>query len=293
MLLAKVELPSLGVVVVEVRGQQLHLLADDRGQLITQLGDVLHRSDRLSAIEAAVRRAHRVRDAASARWLPPIDRHEVWAAGVTYKRSQLARMEESETAASVYDQVYEADRPELFFKSTPERVVGPGVPIRARADATWSVPEPELTLLVSPTLDIVGYTIGNDVSSRDIEGDNPLYLPQAKVYNQSCAMGPAVLVQEAPISATTPISLSITRGGTEVFAGHTDLSQMKRKLAELVAWLGRELDFPHGAALMTGTGIVPDSDFTMLPGDLVEITIAEIGTLRNPVEQRSGSQPEG
>ncbi|NNJ24243.1 fumarylacetoacetate hydrolase family protein [Alienimonas chondri] len=218
--------------------------------------------------------------------LSPLDVQEVWAAGVTYKRSQVARMEESEAAADHYDRVYSADRPELFFKSTAARVVAHGGPIRVRADSDWTVPEPELTLMISPAGKIVGYTVGNDVSSRDIEGENPLYLPQAKTYDGSCALGPYVLLAEEPLKpAETTIELLIERGGAEAFRDSTDLSQMKRSLEELVGWLTREYSIPDGAALMTGTGLVPPGQFTLENGDAVSITIAGIGTLRNPVER--------
>lgn len=216
--------------------------------------------------------------------LPPIDRQEVWAAGVTYKRSKVAREEESAGAARFYDKVYTADRPELFLKSTPERVVGPGGTIRVRRDAKWSVPEPELALVISPDLRVVGYTVGNDVSSRDIEGENPLYLPQAKIYDGACAVGPVVTLAAAmPPLAEVGIRLVIRRGGQVAFDGRTDVGQMARSPESLVGWLGREYSFPHGAVLLTGTGIVPPDDFSLAPGDTVDITIDGIGTLSNPV----------
>jgi 2-dehydro-3-deoxy-D-arabinonate dehydratase len=218
--------------------------------------------------------------------LPPIDLQEVWAAGVTYSRSKVARMEESEGAARFYDRVYDADRPELFFKATPSRVSGPNGPVRIRADAQWNVPEPEFALLLSPSMKIVGYTIGNDMSSRDIEGENPLYLPQAKVYRQSCALGPVVWLEEEPQDhRPMEISLEIRRAGETAFSGESASGQMKRHFGELVEWLGRDNLFPHGAFLLTGTGIVPGDAFTLAPGDLVSITVPEIGTLRNRVVQ--------
>ncbi|MGL6094770.1 MAG: fumarylacetoacetate hydrolase family protein [Fimbriiglobus sp.] len=214
----------------------------------------------------------------------PVDRQEIWAAGVTYKRSKQAREEESQGAAVFYDKVYAADRPELFFKATPERVSGPGQPIRVRRDSRWSVPEPELTLVISPDLRIVGYTIGNDVSSRDIEGENPLYLPQAKVYAGSCGLGPVVTpVKAMPPLADVQITLTIRRSGTVVFEGATGVSAMHRTTESLVDWLGRENHFPHGVMLMTGTGIVPPDSFTLSPGDTVAIAITGIGVLENPV----------
>ncbi|MFQ3652230.1 MAG: fumarylacetoacetate hydrolase family protein, partial [Gemmataceae bacterium] len=223
---------------------------------------------------------------AQAQWLPPLDDQEVWAAGVTYIRSKVAREEESASsgASRFYDAVYTAERPELFFKAPAWRVVGPGQPVRIRKDARWSVPEPELALVVSPRLQIVGYTIGNDMSSRDIEGENPLYLPQAKCYDGSCAIGPWITLAEAmPAAVGVRIVLEIDRAGDTVFQGDTSLAQMKRRLDELVAWLGRELSFPHGVVLLTGTGIVPPDSFTLEVGDHVAITIAGIGTLVNPV----------
>ncbi len=221
-----------------------------------------------------------------ARLLPPIDAQEVWAAGVTYKRSQTARMEESEAAASCYDRVYQSPRPEIFFKATPHRVRGTGDALRIRSDATWNVPEPELTLVISPSLKIVGYTIGNDMSSRDIEGDNPLYLPQAKMYNQCCGLGPWItLADSMPDREHIQIVLDIQRDGKSVFGGETSANQMARGFEELVSWLGRDNSFPAGAFLLTGTGIVPDSDFTLKPGDQVAISITGIGTLTNTIVQ--------
>lgn len=214
--------------------------------------------------------------------LAPVDSQDVWASGVTYKRSKVARMEESESAASHYDKVYDADRPELFFKSTPERVVGPHEAVRVRADSSWSVPEPELTLAINPAGKIVGYTVGNDMSARDIEGDNPLYLPQAKTYNQSCAMGPWIWLTDEPIPASA-IELEIRRGGEVISKDATSTDQIHRKLEDLVGWLFKEMDFPSGAFLLTGTGIIPEDNFTLEGGDEVTITIENIGTLNNPV----------
>ncbi|XZE21732.1 fumarylacetoacetate hydrolase family protein [Pirellulaceae bacterium SH449] len=219
-------------------------------------------------------------------WLPPIDHQEVWAAGVTYKRSQTARMEESEAAASCYDRVYTAARPEIFFKATPHRCSGQGGPVRIRVDATWNVPEPELALVISRDGKIVGYTIGNDMSSRDIEGDNPLYLPQAKLYNQCCGLGPWVVLASAmPERSSIGIHLSIHRAGAEVFCGKTSVAEMARNLEDLVEWLLKDNDMPNGAFLLTGTGVVPDSNFTLAPGDQVHISIDGIGTLSNTVVQ--------
>ncbi len=218
--------------------------------------------------------------------LAPIDHQEVWAAGVTYKRSQTARMEESETSASCYDRVYESPRPELFLKATPHRVSGPGQPLRIRQDASWNVPEPEITCVVNARLELVGFTVGNDMSSRDIEGENPLYLPQAKVYRQCAGLGPCVtLIDAMPTRAETMIRLKIERDGAAVFEGETDVDQMARTFEDLIEYLGRDQEFPAGVFLMTGTGVVPDSDFTLAAGDVVHITIDGIGTLTNPIVQ--------
>jgi len=217
--------------------------------------------------------------------LPPIERQEVWAAGVTYLRSRTARMEEAKVASGsqFYDLVYNADRPELFFKSAAWRVVAPGRPVRIRRDATWNVPEPELALLISSSGRILGYTAGNDMSSRDIEGENPLYLPQAKIYDGSCALGPAIVVSSEPPPSTTAITLQIRRAGEPVFTGSTTLANMKRDPRTLVDYLYRETSFPDGCILLTGTGIVPPDDFTLQRGDEIAITIDEVGTLQNVV----------
>ena len=223
---------------------------------------------------------------ATATLLAPIENQEVWAAGVTYYRSRTARMAESEVAGggSFYDRVYTAERPELFFKAMPYRVAGPGDKVKIRQDSKWNVPEPELTLLVSPKGKIVGYTIGNDMSSRDIEGENPLYLPQAKCYDRSCAIGPGILVRSAGLAETTKITLDIRRGGESVFHDSTTLESMKRKPEELVEYLFRDNCFPNGCFLLTGTGIVPTDQFTLQHGDEISIAIDEIGELRNVVE---------
>ncbi len=217
--------------------------------------------------------------------LPPIGTQEVWAAGVTYYRSRDARMEESKTSGGgdFYDRVYSAARPELFFKATPHRVVGQGQKVAIRADASWSVPEPELVLFVTPGGKIAGYTVGNDMSSRDIEGENPLYLPQAKVYDRSCALGPCLLVTDAPLPASTGISIEIRRAQKSVFSGTTTLKEMKRTPEELVRYLYQSSSFPSGCFLFTGTGIVPPDSFTLKLGDEISITIPPIGTLTNVV----------
>lgn len=215
----------------------------------------------------------------------PIGSQEVWAAGVTYHRSRDARMEESESAGGgdFYDRVYHAERPELFFKATPHRVVGPGGKVAIRSDASWSVPEPELALLISPGGKIIGYTIGNDMSSRDIEGQNPLYLPQAKVYDRSCALGPCILVASDALARATEIRLEIVRAGKAVVQGSTTLEKLKREPQTLVEYLFRDNSFPHGCFLLTGTGIVPPDNFTLVPGDEIRISIEPIGILMNVV----------
>ncbi len=213
----------------------------------------------------------------------PIDQQEVWAAGVTYMRSRDARMEES-TQKSVYDLVYDADRPELFLKATPNRVSGPGDPVAIRSDSTWDVPEPEMAILLNAEGELVGYTIGNDVSSRSIEGENPLYLPQAKVYSMCAALGPAVVtIDELADVSDLDIELSIRRGGETIFQDTTSTSRIHRSLRDLVSYLRRDNQFPFGVYLMTGTGIVPPSEFTLQDGDAVTIRIEALGALSNPV----------
>lgn len=218
------------------------------------------------------------------RLLAPVERQEVWAAGVTYLRSKTARMEESDFSASAYDRVYAAERPELFFKSLPEKVVPPGDAVGIRKDSRWNVPEPELALVLNSRGQFVGCTIGNDMSSRDIEGENSLYLPQAKVYHRSCAVGPFITVGATEADARTwTITLEIHRAGQPVFRGETSVDQIKRSFAELAGFLFRSQEFPHGAILLTGTGIVPPDDFTLQAGDRVKIQISGIGVLENAV----------
>ena len=243
------------------------------------------REDLLGYLDNVIREATPAHAPSLQDLLPPIGSQEVWAAGVTYYRSRNARMEESKSAGGgdFYDRVYHATRPELFFKATPHRVVGPDAKVAIRDDAAWSVPEPELTLFVSPRGKISGYTIGNDMSSRDIEGENPLYLPQAKVYDRSCALGPCLLIEEGPLPDTTGISVEIRRGGAVAFSGETTLKEMKRKPEELVEYLYRNNSFPHGCFLLTGTGVVPPDSFSLKRGDEIRITIPPIGTLVNVV----------
>lgn len=217
--------------------------------------------------------------------LPPIGTQEVWAAGVTYFKSRTARMEESSSAggSDFYDRVYHADRPELFMKATWHRVLAHGQPLKLRTDSRWMVPEPELTLLISPSGRIQGYTIGNDLSSRDIEGENPLYLPQAKTFDGCAAIGPGVWITEDPIAEDTEIALKIVRGGEVLVEEATQIAQMKKKPAQLVSYLYHSCSFPVGAYLMTGTGIVPPDQFTLQPGDEIHITIEPVGTLINTI----------
>lgn len=279
MQLGKVRRPD-GTVRIAVRQQDhLHLL-----QTSATLSAILHADDPVAMIRSLpVTETVAVR---AVKVLAPVDNQEVWAAGVTYQRSKVAREEESATSggARFYDMVYTAARPELFFKAPAWRVVHPGEPVRIRRDATWNVPEPELALVISPKGRIVGYTIGNDMSSRDIEGENPLYLPQAKLYDGACAVGPWVtLAGFLPSPEETTIRVTILREGRPAFEGATAAARMKRTFEELVGWLTKEVTFPDGAILLTGTGVVPPDDFTLAVGDEVAIEIAGIGTLANRV----------
>jgi len=236
-------------------------------------------------VRAAIASAPQVPAPGESSLRAPIESQEVWAAGVTYLRSRTARMEEAKSAGGgdFYDRVYEAERPEIFFKATPHRVVGPGGQVRIRSDSKWNVPEPELTLAINAAGRIFGFTIGNDMSSRDIEGENPLYLPQAKTYVGSAALGPCLVLTEELPPGETQIALEIARRGDIVFSGSTEIGQMKRPLPMLAEYLYRENAFPHGAWLMTGTGIVPPDEFTLAHGDEIRITIEPAGTLRNTV----------
>jgi 2-dehydro-3-deoxy-D-arabinonate dehydratase len=217
--------------------------------------------------------------------LAPIGTQEVWAAGVTYFRSRTARMEESKDAGggSFYDRVYAAERPEIFFKATPQRVAHPGQAMHLRSDSKWMVPEPELTLVINPRGEVIGYTVGNDLSCRDIEGENPLYLPQAKCFKLCAAVGPCLLITKDLLSPETKIQLTITRSGALAFHGETTVSQLKRTPVELAGFLYRDNTFPTGALMMTGTGIVPGDEFTLHSGDEISISIDGIGTLMNPM----------
>jgi 2-dehydro-3-deoxy-D-arabinonate dehydratase len=284
MKLAKFQHPSGQAGVARVEGDQLRPLDLSGGQY-RSLAEILDADNPYEAVDFLIRSEESI-PLASVNLLPPIDQQEVWAAGVTYKRSQAARMEESATAASCYDRVYNSPRPELFFKASPHRVSGHGQPLRIRKDSKWNVPEPELTLVLSSKLQLVGFTVGNDMSSRDIEGDNPLYLPQAKCYNQSCGLGPWITLPIGmPPRSEIGIRLVIHRGGKIIYDGRTSVDHMARTFENLIGWLGRDNSFPTGAFLLTGTGIVPDSDFTLAAADIVEIKIDGVGTLLNPVVQ--------
>lgn len=249
---------------------------------------VVNRQGLHDALASDIRQGRAVAVNIETEWkdlLAPVGRQEVWAAGVTYTRSKEARMEESEQsgASRFYDLVYAADRPELFFKCAGWRVAAPGAHVRIRRDSTWNVPEPELTLFVCSAGTIEGYTIGNDMSSRSIEGENPLYLPQAKIFDGSAALGPCLFVPKNPPDISTKITMTIERRGSVVFDGRATLGQMKRSLPELVGWLTRELSFPDGVMLMTGTCVVPGDGFTLQSGDVVDMSIDGIGRLVNPV----------
>ena len=258
---------------------------DLTGAGMSRLDDLLERADLAEQLV-------RVRQSAGAEWpvdqvqlLTPVESQEIWAAGVTYLRSKQARMEESDFSARAYDHVYEAARPEIFFKAVPEKVVSSGEAVGIRRDARWNVPEPELTLVINSSGALVGFTIGNDMSSRDIEGENLLYLPQAKIYTGSCAIGPWMVVGAGEDDARQwTIHIEIERGGEAVFAGETRVDQIKRSFGELVEYLVRSQAFPRGAMLLTGAGIVPPDSFTLAENDRVRITISGIGTLENPVK---------
>jgi len=284
MKLARYRLPSGAAGVGRIENEQLWPLDLSGGQY-RSLFEILESEDPRQTADF-LSRPDEAMPLVQVPLLPPIDRQEVWAAGVTYTRSKVARMEESEAAASCYDRVYESPRPELFFKATPHRVAGHGQPLRIRVDSKWNVPEPEMTLVLNSRLQLVGFTIGNDMSSRDIEGDNPLYLPQAKCYNQCCGLGPWIALAAGMTSPEdAAIKMAIGRAGQVVFQGGTSVTQMARTFDDLISWLGRDNSFPNGAFLLTGTGVVPGTEFTLQPGDNVAISIDGIGTLVNPIVQ--------
>jgi 2-dehydro-3-deoxy-D-arabinonate dehydratase len=280
MRICKLQLPTGETAAGVLEDSQVRLLRSPR------LSDYLHAATPALALEQGMAGGATI-PLAQAKLLAPLDEQEVWAAGVTYKRSKEERERESVGAARFYDLVYSADRPELFFKAPAQRVSGPGQPVHIRRDSRWSVPEPELALVLSPQLELVGFTIGNDMSARDIEGENPLYLPQAKVFDRACAVGPCITLADAmPGPDNITISLKIERAGKAVFDGSAQVAAMKRSFQELIDWLGRELSFPRGAVLLTGTCVVPPDDFTLAVGDLVHIDITGIGRLSNPVQSR-------
>jgi 2-dehydro-3-deoxy-D-arabinonate dehydratase len=252
---------------------------------VNRLQDLLEADDPRAAVRAALQRGPLSRLAlAEVRLRAPVENQEVWAAGVTYLSSKRARMAESDFSATAYDRVYAADRPELFFKALATKSAGPGESVGIRGDARWSVPEPELALVLNSRGRVAACTLGNDMSSRDIESENLLYLPQAKIYDRSCALGPWLnLGTDEATARSWIISLAIQRGGQRVFFGEVALGQFKRSFAELAGYLFRSQSFPHGAVLLTGTGIVPPDDFTLQAGDEVEISAPAIGTLRNTV----------
>jgi 2-dehydro-3-deoxy-D-arabinonate dehydratase len=286
--------PKLGVRVGVQVGRTVHDVTEVIGSVSAWLQGSSGRVDAaIAELAAAVKSSHRahIADSLAAapapdrlHWLPPVDVQDVWAAGVTYERSRVARQEEAKDGGDVYARVYSAERPELFFKARGPWVVGPHDQVGIRHDATWNVPEPELALVINPALEIVGVTVGNDMSSRDIEGENPLYLPQAKMYTRSCALGPAIalgcVTDRWP---ETRITMQIVRGDAVVFSGETHTAKIRRRPDELVGYLGRALAFPDGAVLLTGAGIVPPESFTLAAGDAVQITIDAVGTLCNDV----------
>lgn len=295
-MLARCAVPGLGVAWgVVADGDRVEIVATDAGTNGAFLASVLQLSQPAKVLSERGRRtgtALKLADllttpagAAAPHLLPPLDLQEVWAAGVTYERSRAARMEETEGGQTFYDKVYTAERPELFFKGAASRVSGHRGPIRIRRDASWNVPEPEIAVLVTARGEIAGYTVGNDVSSRDIEGENPLYLPQAKVYRQSCALGPVVWLTDDAAEPVFQITMDIVRGGASIFSGKIATSAMRRRFADLADWLCRDNVFPSGAYLLTGTGLVPESGFTLTPGDRVTISVPQIGALTNDVVQ--------
>jgi 2-dehydro-3-deoxy-D-arabinonate dehydratase len=286
--------PKQGVRVGVQIGQTVHDVTDTFGSVGAWLRSSVGRIDaaiaELTAAVNASRQAYhadaldRAPTLDRLHWLSPIDVQDVWAAGVTYERSRVARQGEAKDGGDVYARVYTAERPELFFKARGPWVVGPHDAVGIRHDATWNVPEPELALVINPALEIIGVTIGNDMSSRDIEGENPLYLPQAKMYTRACALGPAIVLgQIDSVWPETRIALQITRAGAVAFSGETHTSKIRRRPNELVAYLGRALAFPDGAVLLTGTGIVPPDSFTLAAGDDVQIEIDGVGVLKNRV----------
>ena len=291
--IAKYRLPIGGDHVGLVEGDNIITLRL-AGSSCRSLADILNSDDPAQTVASLISFSDTTASLAGVTLLPPIDLQEVWAAGVTYKRSKTARMEESEAAASCYDRVYKSLRPELFFKASPARVSGDGQPLRIRHDSNWNVPEPEIALVLNRHMKLVGFTVGNDMSSRDIEGANPLYLPQAKIYNACCGLGPWITLADAmPARDQIGIEMTVRRAEETVFQGTTNVAEMARTFEDLIQWLGRENSFPTGVFLLTGTGIVPGSEFTLNDGDIVDIRIDGIGTLSNPVVQGDGNSAAG
>ena len=274
----KTSTPRLGVT---FDGTQIHDLPSTH---IGSLSDIVESDNPVEVVRSGLTHSHEQHAVGDVTLLPPVDHQEVWAAGVTYLRSKSARMEESDFSATAYDRVYDAPRPEIFFKSLGQKVVGPDDAVGIRKDAQWNVPEPELALIMNANAQLVGCTIGNDMSSRDIEGENLLYLPQAKTYARSCSLGPWIVLtsNENDIREWT-ITISIVRNGSECFSGKTQINQIKRSFSELMSYLWQSQTFPHGVVLLTGTGVVPDESFTLSTGDQIVIEISGIGQLSNHV----------
>ena len=296
-LLARLALPQTGPAWGVLADDRIDVVAADAGTNGAFLASLLQLARPAAALLARRRGARALKaaevlaapaGAPAPHLLPPIDLQEIWAAGVTYERSRVARMEETAGAETFYDKVYTAERPELFFKGAASRTSGHNGPIRIRQDAAWNVPEPEIAVLVAAHGGIAGYTIGNDVSSRDIEGENPLYLPQAKIYRESCALGPVVWLTDDEPAPVFDLALTIQRRGVVVYDGKISTASMRRSFAELVDWLVRDNVFPSGAYLLTGTGLVPEAGFTLAPDDRVSITVPRIGTLSNHVVRGGG-----
>ncbi len=283
--------PGTGACLGILRGETVHDISHCFASLAAFFRDSVHDvAGVIAAAERAADAAQRRFPAsdldnppapAVAHWLPPLDEQEVWAAGVTYTRSREARQEEASDGGDVYARVYDAPRPEIFYKASAKNTVGHLGNVGIRSDSAWNVPEPELGLTINPAMELLGFTIGNDMSSRDIEGANPLYLPQAKLYTASCALGPGILLAPSQQWLATTIRLDIVRAGEAVFSGAISTDQIKRSIGELVDYLGRSNSYAQGVFLLTGTGIVPPADFTLLPGDDVRISIDGIGSLRN------------
>ncbi len=268
--------------IVVQNNAEFFLLKDENWDLYINDDNIFNKTKKIIKSSTAIKSESEI---LNGEVLPPVGSQELWACGVTYLRSKIGRQEESKSAGGddFYAKVYEASRPEVFFKATPHRIVGHNAKVNIRKDSTWNVPEPELTLMVTSSGKIIGYTIGNDMSSRSIEGENPLYLPQAKTYDGCAAIGPGIYIVEKPLDVNTNIHLEIKRDTGIIFEGNVAISQMKRTLEELVSFVYKECSFPHGCLIMTGTGIVPPNDFTLQSGDIIKIIIGNIGTLINTV----------